>query len=287
MKRIGFVDYFLSEWHANNYPQWIEKNVIDKNREEMKVAYAYALKEVSPYDNVTTDEWCQKFGVEKVSSLDELAKKSDYIVILSPDNPEYHEQFGENVLKYGKPVFIDKTFAPDSESAERIFSIAEKYNTPLYSTSAMRYAPEIESYRKSQSPALSAVVNGPYNIEIYGVHLIEIMNTVMKRGGRRLMAVSNTLNRAIIVEYYNGRRALYNQIEAPHSGFSVAVEKNGQNNFYPITGDSFAGFIDAMLDFFETGKVPVEKEDTIEIMKILDAVKTAVKTPYQWIEIRE
>lgn len=287
MKKIGFVDYFLSEWHANNYPQWIEKNVQDKKRQEMKVAYAYALKDVSPYDNITTDQWCEKFGVEKVASLKELAEKSDYIVVLSPDNPEYHEEFAEEVLKHGKPVFIDKTFAVDSESAKRIFSMAEKYNTPFYSTSAMRFAPEIESYRTSQTPADSAVVNGPYNIEIYGIHLVEIMNTVMKKGARRLMAVSNTLNRAIIVEYDNGRRALYNQIEAPQSGFSVAVEKDGQNNFYPITGDSFAGFIDTMLDFFETGKVPVEKEDTIEIMKILDAIKIAVKKPYEWIEIRE
>jgi hypothetical protein len=26
MKKIGFIDYFLDEWHAENYPQWIEEN---------------------------------------------------------------------------------------------------------------------------------------------------------------------------------------------------------------------------------------------------------------------
>ena len=25
MKTIGFVDYYISEWHANNYPVWIKK----------------------------------------------------------------------------------------------------------------------------------------------------------------------------------------------------------------------------------------------------------------------
>ena len=24
MKKIGFVDYYISEWHANNYPAWID-----------------------------------------------------------------------------------------------------------------------------------------------------------------------------------------------------------------------------------------------------------------------
>ena len=26
MKKIGFIDNFLSEWHANNYPDMIRKN---------------------------------------------------------------------------------------------------------------------------------------------------------------------------------------------------------------------------------------------------------------------
>ena len=29
MKKIGFVDYYISEWHANNYPAWIERIAAD------------------------------------------------------------------------------------------------------------------------------------------------------------------------------------------------------------------------------------------------------------------
>ena len=25
MKTIGFVDYYISEWHANEYPAWIKE----------------------------------------------------------------------------------------------------------------------------------------------------------------------------------------------------------------------------------------------------------------------
>ena len=25
MKKIGFIDFFLDEWHANNYPKWIRQ----------------------------------------------------------------------------------------------------------------------------------------------------------------------------------------------------------------------------------------------------------------------
>ena len=42
MKKIGFIDYYLSEWHANNYPDFIKKLTDD-----YEVAYACAEKDVS------------------------------------------------------------------------------------------------------------------------------------------------------------------------------------------------------------------------------------------------
>ena len=57
MKKIGFVDYYISEWHANNYPDWIKS--LGCNYE---VAYVWAELDVSPVDGVTTAQWCDKFG---------------------------------------------------------------------------------------------------------------------------------------------------------------------------------------------------------------------------------
>ena len=37
MKKIGFIDYYLDEWHANNYPKFIKDAVGD----EFVIAYAY------------------------------------------------------------------------------------------------------------------------------------------------------------------------------------------------------------------------------------------------------
>ena len=39
MKKIGFVDYYISEWHANNYPGWIEE-ACKKLSVDYKIAYA-------------------------------------------------------------------------------------------------------------------------------------------------------------------------------------------------------------------------------------------------------
>ena len=67
MKKIGFVDYYISEWHANNYPTWM-KNACEKLGLDFEVAYAWAEIDKSPVDGVTTDEWCEKNG----RTLDEV-----------------------------------------------------------------------------------------------------------------------------------------------------------------------------------------------------------------------
>ena len=37
--KIGFIDYYLDEWHANNYPNWIR----EASDGEMEVSLAYGM----------------------------------------------------------------------------------------------------------------------------------------------------------------------------------------------------------------------------------------------------
>ena len=125
MKTIGFIDLYLSEWHANNYPEWI-RQACEKSGDDFVVKYAWAEEDVSPVDGVTTDEWCEKYGVEKCNSIAEVCEKADYILVLAPSNPETHLRYAKEVLKYKKNTYIDKTFAPDYATAKEIFDIAKK-----------------------------------------------------------------------------------------------------------------------------------------------------------------
>ena len=161
MIKIGFIDNFLSEWPATNYPDMIRANGRARAL-GMDVCYAYAKEEVSPYDGVTTDEWCRAHGVRRVGSVEELVDRSDCIAVLSPDNPELHLALSEYALKSGKPTYIDKTFAPDKATAEKLFALAKEHGTPVYSTSSLRFADEMKFYRESEVGAKSCMVCGCY-----------------------------------------------------------------------------------------------------------------------------
>ena len=141
MKTVGFIDYFLNEWHANEYPAMI-KECNEKNGTDYQVKYAWA--EMDLPGGMSTDEWCELHGVIRCNSIKELCAKCDCVFVLAPSNPEKHLEYAKAVLKHGKNTYIDKTFAPDYETAKAIFAEAEKYGTKFFSTSALRCADEFE-----------------------------------------------------------------------------------------------------------------------------------------------
>ena len=69
MKKIGFVDLYLDEWHANNYPAMIK--AVDS---DYLVAYAWAEEETSRVTGVSADEWCSRMGIERVDTIEELCE---------------------------------------------------------------------------------------------------------------------------------------------------------------------------------------------------------------------
>ena len=87
MIKVGFIDYFLDEWHANTYPEMMKKWAPG-----LQVNCAWA-KIDSPRDGgLTTKAWGEKYNVEIKNTIEEVIEAADVLVVLSPDNPEMHEE---------------------------------------------------------------------------------------------------------------------------------------------------------------------------------------------------
>lgn len=284
--KIGFIDYFLDEWHANNYPAWIRENAAETNR-NADVTYAWA--EMDKPGGLDTQSWCEKYHVQSLPSIDEVVEKSDCLIILSPDHPEHHERLSELALKSGKPVYMDKTFSPDLASGERMFALAEQHHTPLFSSSALRFARELAHYPNNDvnRDTLECVSTfGPGEYNNYSVHQFEMIVSLMGTGAKRIKSLSTQNGTHLIVEYGSGRQALFTQMS--HLPFQVNIQLNdGEGIWIPQCSDVFALLIEAILTFFETGKPPVPKEETLEIMALIDAGKKALRARDTWITIEQ
>ena len=273
-KKIGFVDLYLSEWHANNYPAWIEA-AAKKLGLSYELAYAYGEQEISPFDGRSGADWCRAFGAEKCKSIDELCVKSDVIIVLAPSDPEVHLRYAEAVLKHKKPTYIDKTFAPDYKTAREIYAIGEKHGTPFFSSSALRYATETEKALGAQDIFLTG---GGSNFPEYSIHMIEMLVKTIGLGAESVRAEKVGTQTHVFVSYADERKA--SMTYAPALPFTLyAAKADGSSIYEPISSDFFPSLIEDMLRFFESGVLPFPKEETLEAMKVREGALLAAENP--------
>ena len=281
MKKIGFVDYYISEWHANNYPAWIDEACQNAGL-DYKVAYAWAELDTSLIDNVTTDEWCEKFGVERCATLDELCEKSDVIVVLSPSYPEKHLPYAETVLKYGKRTYIDKTFAPDYATALKIFELGEKYNTPFFSSSALRYATELNDIKVT---ANMVTTGGGRTLDEYAVHQCEM---IVKKIGTDVKSVVADIQGTQVVAriaFESGKSAtLVYGVNFPFTVYMEAGEGPADERWARVSSPFFKALIADMVNFFETGDISFDVNETKAVIKLVETVLKARDNPGVVIE---
>ncbi len=281
MMKIGFIDYFIDEWHANNYPKWIRQSSLADRFE-----IALAWQETQPEGKKSLAEWCKVHGVKPAASLEQVVAESDALIVLSPDNPERHEELCDLPLRSGKPVYVDKTFAPDLATGQRLFAKAEQHGTPMYSTSALR---NVENLAKVLAELAGtridfAATRGPGTWGNYAVHQIEPLVMLLGTGACRVMHVGNDQAAALVIDYPDGRRG--NVLQTPELPFHISAQAGDKTFSLDDMGDFFPRFMEAMLRFFETKEAPVPKAQTLEIMALLEAGGKALKVRDTWVKLQ-
>lgn len=281
MKKIGFIDYYISEWHANNYPAWIDEACARLGL-EYKLAYAWAELNSSPKYGETTDEWCKKFGAEKCNTIEELCEKSDVIVILAPSDPETHLGYAEKALKYGKPTYIDKTFAPDLATAKKIFDIAEQHGTPFFSSSALRYGDELETPYECRE---ILTTGGGSNLPEYIIHQAEMVVKKLGGGAKSIKAETYGSKTYLHVTYPDDRAAT--MIYASNLSFTAAMwgGEGTKNIQKEIRSAYFVKLIEDMVSFFETQRFSFDGKETLEVIKLREGAIRAYELHGEWIDL--
>ncbi len=277
MLKIGFIDNYLDEWHANSYPAWIE----EISGGEAKVTIAWAVMDSPVPRRRPTDKWCADMGFKLADSIQQVIEESDAIMVLSPDHCQLHEMLCNLPLKSGKPVFIDKTFAPDAASAKRMFALAAEYNTPCFSSSALRYATEYQD----QGHLDNICSWGGGGLDTYSIHQLEPVMMMMKGEPKRVMAMSHADRTHLIIEFEDGRLATIDTLE----GGPFMMHLSGEQGKRVVEAKSsyFKIFIKEFLEFCETRIPPVQPEETIAIMAVREAALHAQYAPGTWVEVRK
>ena len=273
--KIGFIDYYLDEWHANNYPNWIR----EASNGEMEVSLAYGMID-SPIGGRTNAQWCADMGIAQAATIAEVVEQCDGIIVLSPDNCEMHEELSQLPLKSGKPTYIDKTFAPDYPTAKRIFDLAEANGTPCYSTSALRYADEYAN----TGPADAIASWGPNGFETYSIHQLEPVMMLIDSAPARVMYVPGTDWYSMTIEFAGGQVATLTGYDKG-SPFLMNVTAASGSRIIEVKSDYFHNFIAHLVSFFRDPSQAVPHEETLRIMAVRGAGLEAIRRSGEWVPV--
>ncbi len=280
MKTIGFIDYYLSEFHANNYPAWI-KEVSKKSGEDFVVKFAWG-EIPSKVDGKSNEQWCEEHEIELCASIEEVCQKADYLIVLAPSNPEKHLEYAQRVLAFGKRTYIDKTFAPDHATAEAIYALGEKYGTPFFSSSALRYATELEEFVGSTD---MITTGGGRNIEEYCIHQIEMIVKVLQATPTRLKVSQQAQGQyTVSIQFDEGKNATIVFATAMPFTFCVNTSE-GKSSYRQISSEFFVLLIEKILQFFKDGVLPFDKKETLTVMKIREKLVEGLNHLDSWLEL--
>ncbi|MCA9059575.1 MAG: Gfo/Idh/MocA family oxidoreductase, partial [Planctomycetaceae bacterium] len=134
-------------------------------------------------------EQIRDLNVEVVDNLEAMVQQVDAVLLETNDGRPHLEQVIP-VLKARKPVFIDKPISGSLADAIAIFELAKHYDTPLFSSSSLRFATSTQAVRNgSIGEVIGADCYSPCALEPthpdlfwYGIHGCESLFTVMGQG---------------------------------------------------------------------------------------------------------
>jgi len=261
-KRIGFVDDNLDNFHARVYLEALRGPLKDRG---FVVAGATSLQ----HDK--SRAWAQKNNVEYFESPAELDKVVDVYAILAPSTPQTHEPLCDLVLPYGKTTFVDKTFAPDAATAERIFKRADRHKVALQTSSALRYTAVQKAM--SRDEIRHVVVWSPGgSYDEYAIHAVETAVSCLGPDAQALMRRGTDAESQLLINFSGGRTAVVNVYVKRKTPYAASLTTAKETRYIEVdTKPLFVDAASAMLDFFAAGKEQVDRRETMAVMRILDA----------------
>jgi predicted dehydrogenase len=224
-------------------------------------------------------EEVKKYNVEIVNSIDELLTKVDF-VLLETNDGRLHLQQALPVLKAGKRMFIDKPVAASLTDAIAIFNASAYYKVPVFSSSSLRYIAGMKEIAEGKiGKVTGADTFSPCSLEKthpdlfwYGIHGVEALFAVMGTGCKTVTRVQTPDTDIAAGIWQDNRVGTFRGIRSGKAGYGGNVF--GEKGIIAL--GEYAGYdplLIRILEFFNTGIVPVSAEETLDIFAFMQAAE--------------
>lgn len=229
----------------------------------------------------------EKYAVKVTTSFSEAVEGVNGI-LLELNDPTLHLEYFRKVAEINLPVFLDKPIADNLKNAVEICRIAKEKNINVWTSSSLRFTPEIrECIAQIDSPVIASVY-GPLgkaakgsSLVWYGVHSFEMLMTIMGKGAKNITAMKDGKGVVSIVNYKDGRRGIVECNDGAFKYGGRAQSNQAVRSFevnFANSGELYNSLIVAIRDFFINGTVPIKLEDSLEIQAMMEAATESLES---------
>jgi len=213
-----------------------------------------------------------------VDSIESLLEQVDVVLLESCDGRKHLEQV-RPVMAAGKRVFIDKPIAGSLAEVIEIIDLSKKYGTPFFSSSAMRFKPDIHEARDRTElgQITGCIAYSPCPLEPthpdlywYGVHGVETLFTVMGPGCKSASRTQTSETELVVGVWEDGRIGTFRGLRTGFREYGALIFREKENTRIK----RFSGYevlLKQITQFFVTGVPPVSPEETLEIFAFMEA----------------
>jgi hypothetical protein len=215
-----------------------------------------------------------KYNVSFYDSIEQLCEHVDAVLLESVDGRPHLEQ-ARPVLRAHKRLFIDKPVAGSFRDAIAIFKLAKEQGTPVFSSSALRFATNTQAVHHGSLGKVTYVETyGPCELEPhhpdlfwYGVHGVEALYTILGAGCESVQRSKTPQGKIEVTGIWSGgQKGIFREDKDFH-GLA-----RGQKGEAPVGSfDGYVPLVAEIMKFFQTGVAPVSPQETIEIFAFMEA----------------
>lgn len=225
----------------------------------------------------------EKWGIHVTESFNEAVADCDAIMLEINDS-SLHLDYFRKVAALGKPVFIDKPLADNTDNARAILELAQKHNTRVMSCSALRMDENLMSaLTKVESPQFATTYGilgeAPSGDSLiwYGVHAFEMLHRILGGKAEKVTAHESETGIVTIVDYAGGRQGVVETRQNLRWSGGRIADHDSLETFQANGRTFYSQLLKHILAFFR-GSVPNGSlEDAFEVLSLMCAARASVQ----------
>ena len=284
MIKLGILDFDTS--HVTAFTQRLNHKGVDKDQwvDGAEVVIGCPGKsEIMPERIKGYTDAMTKLGVKLVAKPEDMLGKVDGMLIESQEGGVHYER-AKPFLEAGLPCYIDKPFTCSVADARKILELSEKKKAPVFSSSSLRYAPELVEFvaDEKHGKIQGALTYGPAPIHEpdprrnpglyhYGIHAVEVLYTLMGPGCQRLACTHEKDVDVVTGQWRDGRVATVRGIRPKGDYGAIAFTDKGAKVVPIGTKYIYRELVRKIVEFFTNKKSPVEVAVMAEIVAFIEA----------------